>query len=253
MGTVHLNWAKDDTEASELVFTPGANVNTRDGYGMSPFLKAVHRGDYNTVQLLLAEGAYPSDFSHVNHPIDVYPWAYILPEASWNYREKTFFRMYLYLGWSAVHIAACHGFSTIIELLKEKGASVAAVDRRGFTALQVALQSSEILSRNEYSTLSTCPECGVAWRNAHNTAGTHQNDSSCCTCRLLQDCTISSENGTNAVDFISLKKVSSENAQVFELQIKVGLTCFSHPLNWLCSKRSYPKSSYLLYHSHILN
>jgi hypothetical protein len=68
MGTVHSNWAKTDTGASELVFTAGANANAIDGYGMSLLLKAVHRKDYNMVQLLLTEGARPSDFSHVDHP-----------------------------------------------------------------------------------------------------------------------------------------------------------------------------------------
>jgi hypothetical protein len=235
LGTVHSNWAKIDIGASELVFTAGANANARDVYGMSLLLKAVHRGDYNMVQLLLSEGACPSDFAHIDPPIDGQCWAYIPPKASWYGRETKFARMYLYLEWSAVHIAACHGFSAIIELLKEKGASLAAVDRRGYTALQVALQSSERISRNRYSTLSTCPECGIEWRNANTTTGTLQDDSNCCACRLLQDCTISTDNGTDIVDFILLEKVGSENTHDFKLQVKVGSNCFSHPLEWLSS------------------
>lgn len=145
MTTLHIACGNLTTYPCKRLSAAAHFVNVKDIYGMSPLLEAVYYGNIEAVHLLLERGANAADVVNVVNgarPVELPnqyrlmgPWRNLRDEAAQMFRNND---------WSAIHIAAHRGYSRILELLIAWGADVAAVDRSLRTALDVALDASNI-------------------------------------------------------------------------------------------------------------
>lgn len=145
MTTLHIACGNLTTIPCKSLSAASHFVNVKDTYGMSPLLEAVYYGNIEAVHILLERGANAADVVCLvprdkpmelpNIPLIAGPWRPTRDMAAHLFKVNE---------WSAIHIAAHRGYSRILELLIARGADVAAVDKSLRSALDIALDASNI-------------------------------------------------------------------------------------------------------------
>lgn len=146
-GSLQIATGGMDASNLQQLIDHGADVNARDVAGMSPLLEAVYYGHPEAVRILLSHGANarqkageqvsPSqEFGSEDRSHPVREFAY----------DRRLFDVaaFVHDRWSALHIAAQRGFSSIAKLLLLNGADIATRERTGRTALDIAVQCANI-------------------------------------------------------------------------------------------------------------
>lgn len=131
---------KGDIQGIKKMLKRGANIDLRDGYGMTALLVAIEDGNARTVKALIEEGANidlrDSSFGkspllkaiELNHSEIVQEL--LDHRADVNQCDKN--------GWSPLHRAAEHGNLELVQALLAHGADVKALTNKGITPLMQA-------------------------------------------------------------------------------------------------------------------
>jgi hypothetical protein len=151
----------------EHLIRDGIDIGARDIWDMSPLLESVYYGHAEALKLLLANRTSPVDSYQFASPMQrgfslggsshyITTGKHSWLEDPWRRRRDSAAIMFWNKGWSALHIAAYCVFTSIVDLLIQEGADMAAKDSDGCTALDIAMRSSN--SPTAFALLSSgCP------------------------------------------------------------------------------------------------
>lgn len=142
---LHIAVGEVTADVARYLIANGAEVNAEDAFGMSPLLEAIYYGHAAAIKLLLISTG------DLMHRAGGTQGKYLQPLTSetqagswqlWRGKRNEAARLFQLNKWTALHVAAHRGFITFLELLMDQGAVITSRDARGFTALDVAVQSS---------------------------------------------------------------------------------------------------------------
>uniref|UniRef100_A0ABM0M5K3 Death-associated protein kinase 1-like n=1 Tax=Saccoglossus kowalevskii TaxID=10224 RepID=A0ABM0M5K3_SACKO len=136
---LHYAVEKGDHESVDALVSEGANVNVVDKYNKTPLHYAVEKGDHESVQILISAGAnvdvVDEEFDTPLHKATLYgftPIVELLIKYSANMNAVNKDKD------TSLHLAAFNGRTPIVEKLLHKGANVNAVNKGGDTPLMDA-------------------------------------------------------------------------------------------------------------------
>jgi ankyrin repeat protein len=115
----------------QALLNSGADPNAYDSFGMTALMEAIYYGNKEAALLLLSNGADPNHFASGS----------LHMAGEWTKRNQIA-ATYQEKKWSATHLAAHRGLTSIITALLEAGAQLDVVDHDGHTPLDLAMQAS---------------------------------------------------------------------------------------------------------------
>ncbi|KAH7395243.1 ankyrin repeat-containing domain protein [Phaeosphaeria sp. MPI-PUGE-AT-0046c] len=142
---LHVAVGDRTAETAQDLMARNVDMEAEDFFGMTPLLEAIYYGHTDAIRILLSNRANLQKragfaFPRFERPK---PVAVNRPPRTFCYnRRLSDVETFASNQWPALNIAAHRGFSFIVKILIQHGAELAARDRLGQTALDVAVRRS---------------------------------------------------------------------------------------------------------------
>lgn len=142
---LHVAVGNKTVDVCAYLIRSGADVFARDSHNMTPLLEATYYGHTDAIRLLLAHGSSPDTIIRVNSEPshqDNRDQTCSRLQGHWRKGRDVAAEWFEVQQWSAVHIAAFRGLTSILQMLVEQGADLTVKDDLGCTALDIAINHS---------------------------------------------------------------------------------------------------------------